>query len=510
MVLYQNQQKEKPVFFNYQIRKILNSITKTNKITNKRLLAFIVLTFCFLKTAFSQEINYYNPNQTKALFSILDLDFSKSRQQHHYPIALDFQLKSLGVFLETILNCNKEEYLLGKVHEVKWQDSLSRTPDCPEKLFAKSQIKLHWAILSYMYGDRVNAAFKMRQVYTILHENYKKYPNHKPTQLYFGFMNIYLAEIPDSFQWLTDLIGLNGNAELGQKLIESSKSNHPVLELERQLLTIEKKSQFEDQEENATKIVEKILTEKGFHPTTKAITALYFVKNKNAAKANVILNELEYDKYPLFHYIKGLTAFHMLDFKTASSYFKTFNKRNLSENFKKDVALHLAYISYLEGDSVQAKKLLASIHHKGNDALFADKKANRLSTEKLPDKNILMSRIAFDGGNWLESRNWLIKWKAYTEEDKAEFYYRLARIEQKMNNVEYSKKCYKSSIGYSHNHSHYYGPFSCLYLADIYIKESNKNLAKHYYDTSNVYTDFEHKATYAKKHKELKKHLDSK
>jgi hypothetical protein len=476
----------------------------------KRLLTFGIMSFCLLNNSFSQEINYYNPNQTKALFSILDLDFSKSRQQHHYPNALDFQLKSLGIFLETVLNCDKEEYLLGKVHEIKWQDSLSKTPDCPEKLFAKSQIKLHWAILSYMYGDRVNAAFKMRQVYTILHDNYKKYPDHKPTQLYFGFMNIYLAEIPDSFQWLADLIGLHADAELGARLIESSKSNHPVLEFERQLLTIEKKSQFDDQEDNSTKILEKILEEKGFHPTTKAITAMYFIKNKNAAKANVILTDLEYDKYPLFHYIKGLTAYHMLDFETASNYFKSFNKKNLSENFKKDVALHLAYISYLEGDSVQAKKLLASIHHKGNDALFADKKANRISSEKLPDGNLLMSRIAFDAGNWAESKNWLIKWKAHTEAEKAEFYYRIARIEQRLNNIELSKKYYKASIANSHHHSHYFGPFSCLYLSEIYLKEANKIQAKHYYDTSSVYSDFEHKHSYTKKHLDLKKKLEHK
>lgn len=471
---------------------------------------FIVLSLCLQGKSIAQEINYYNPAQTKALFSILDLDFSKSRQQHHYPNALDFQLKSLGVFLETVLNCDKEEYLQGKVHELKWQDSLSKTPDCPEKLFAKAQIKLHWAILSYMYGDRVNAAFKMRLVFTTLHDNYKKYPNHKPTQLYFGFMNIYLAEIPDSFQWLADLIGLHGDAELGARLIEASKSNHPVLEFERQLLTIEKKSQFDDQEDNSTKILEKIVEEKGFHPTTKAITAMYFIKNKNAAKANAILTDLEYDKYPLFHYIKGLTAYHMLDFETASNYFKSFNKKNLSENFKKDVALHLAYISYLKGDSAQAKKLLASIHHKGNDALFADKKANRLSAEKLPDRNILMSRIAFDAGNWTESKNWLVKWKAYAEVEKAEYFYRMARIEQRLNNIEHSKRCYKSAIGYSHHHSHYYAPFSCLYLSEIYLKESNKTLATHYYDTSSVYSDFEHKQSFAKKQLDLKKKLGHK
>lgn len=435
---------------------------------------------------------------------MLNLDFSKAKHPQNQPNALDFQLKSLSTFLDAFLNCDKTKYLHGKSLEIKWLDSLEKTPECPEKLFAKAQIKLHWAFLSYTYDDKIQAALKMRQVFTILDENYTKYPNHKPTQLYFGFMNIYLAEIPDSFQWLASLIGLKGNAELGKKLMEASKSNHPILELERQLLTLENKTQFRDNESVAETIIDKILAEEGQYPTTKIIAALYYVKNKSTSKAASIATSIPYHNLAFFHYLNGLIAYQSLDFSAANNYFKLFVKENHSESFKKDVALRLAYIEYLLADSVLASKHLASIRHKGNDALYADKKADKLSREGLPNKNLLRSRIAFDAGNWAEAKTWLLKWHTHSNEQKVEYYYRMGRIEQQLKNIEHSKRCYKSCIGFCPKQHLYYGPFASLFLADIYLKESNKGLASHYIEVSKQFSDFDFKQSFTKKYEELR------
>ncbi len=450
---------------------------------------------------------YFTSEQTKAYQLILNLDFKESIRILKGEELYNFQLKSLSYCLEAFINCDKRKYQLGRRLALKWLDTVSNSRECEEKRFVKALIKIHWAFLGSTYNEKVFAALEMRQAYILLKENFQIYPHHKPTLLYYGLFNSFISDIPENYKWIANAVGLRSSQQTGISMVNSSKNCHQFIEMEKNALMLLRKPQTENEGYAINKACDYLMEMHGNDDLVRFIVSFYYLKNKNTHNASIILKSMKHTSLPMVVYQKALISYNNLEIDTAIFYFKKFNKINKSESFKKDGSLKLAYLYTLDGDTLQARRYLSSIRKIGNDAIYADKASEKLSSQAIPDFLTLKSRILFDAGNWVDAKRFLLLIKPVIAIQKTELSYRLGKVEYELGNrhkaISYYKDCAKSCP----KQKVYYGPFACLNLAEISLKENDLIKARAFLNSSKNFSGFDFQSTYKAKVAELSKQL---
>ena len=461
--------------------------------------------FFYLKGISFSPPCYFSSEQTKAYQLLLQLDFKESIKILKGQDLYNFQLKSLSYCLDAFVNCDKRKYQLGRRLSLKWIDTVSNSLEGEEKRFVKALIKIHWAFLASTYNEKVFAALEMRQAYMLLKENFQMYPHHKPTLLYYGLFNSFISDIPENYKWIANAVGLRSSYQTGISMVNSSKNCDLLIEMEKNALMLLRKPQTEYEVHAISKACDYLMEVHGNDDLIKFVVAFYYLKNKNTLDASIILGNINITSLPMLVYQKALCSYNNLEIDTAIYYFKKFNKINKSESFKKDASLKLAYLHFLEGDTIQGKRYLSSIKKIGNDAIYADKAAEKLSHQQIPDFLTLKSRILFDAGNWVEAKRFLLLIKPITIIQKTEYSYRLGKTEFELGNREKAISYYKECAKICPKQNSYFGPFACLNLAEICLKVNDKIKARSFLNSSKNFSGFDFQSTYRTRFTELSK-----
>ncbi|MBC7389238.1 MAG: tetratricopeptide repeat protein [Opitutaceae bacterium] len=475
-----------------------------NKFLKKAGFTCLFLFVYFYGISFSPPC-YFSSEQKKAYNLILKLNFKVPVKFLNGQDINNFQLKSLSYCLDAFVNCDKRKYQLGRRLSLKWIDTVSNSKEGEEKRFVKALIKIHWAFIASTYNEKVFAALEMRQAYMLLKENFQMYPHHKPTLLYYGLFNSFIADIPETYKWIANAVGLRSSFQTGIYMVNSSRNCDPLLELEKNALMLLRKPQTELEVRAINKACDYLMEMHGNDDLIKFLVAFYYLKNKNTHEASIILRNIHDNSSPMLVYQKALSSYNNLEIDTAIYYFKKFNKINKSESFKKDASLKLSYLNFLEGDTIQGKRYLSSIKKIGNDAIYADKAAEKLSNQQIPDFLTLKSRILFDAGNWSDAKRFLLLIKPQTIPQKTEYYYRLGKSEFELGNLEKAIFYYKECAKVCPKQNSYYGPFACLNLAEICLNLNDKIKAKSFLNSSKNFSGFDFQSTYRIRFAELSK-----
>ena len=116
---------------------------------------------------------------------------------------------------------------------------LDKLPDSSlyKKLF-QAEIRIHWAFAKIKFGNEISGAWDIIKAYRLSDQNYQRFPSFIPTLKSLGLLHILIGSVPENYTWVTKILGLKGNVQLGVKEIETVIRDEPFFRQEAQLIDL--------------------------------------------------------------------------------------------------------------------------------------------------------------------------------------------------------------------------------------------------------------------------------
>jgi tetratricopeptide (TPR) repeat protein len=192
-----------------------------------------------------------------------------------------------------------------------------------------------------------------------------------------------------------------------------------------------------------------------------------------------------------------MSFLYKLDFKNAKQKFGSFLKNFKGLNYIKSANHKLAWIAFLQDNSEMKRQYFLRVLSEGDVSIDEDKVAlNDAKKDYISHQLLLKTRLLYDGGYYnralSEIENIDISLYYNNSENIIEYWYRLARIESKLNDSEKIIEYYKNALQKGKNSSSYYAPMSALQLGYIYFKKADYRQAKFYFNKCLAISGFDY------------------
>jgi hypothetical protein len=191
-----------------------------------------------------------------------------------------------------------------------------------------------------------------------------------------------------------------------------------------------------------------------------------------------------YFQFSYLDYLEAESHLRKLDLKAAEIKYTSFLEGFNGQNYIKDAFRKMAWTALLNNDTLRYQELMIRLQDKGQTNVGQDIDAMREANEnKLPNTELIRSRLLFDGGYYQESDSILdaLSLSAVKKDDLLELTYRRARIAHKKNNFQKAKLLYKETIDLGKESPRYFAGNAALKLGEIYEAELAMNEAAIYY-----------------------------
>ncbi len=455
----------------------------------------IFLLFLISKVSFASFD--MNENMQKAYLSVIDLNFEKGQsfialeKQQNPTNGLIYINENYQDFLELIIGEDKQ--LFEKLSKNK-NKRLSAIEKCdktsPYYLYAKAEINLQWAFARLKFQEYFLAAYEIQKAYFILEENQEKFPDFHLNKKGAGLLHCLIGSIPENYQWIVNSIGISGGitqgiAELHELLLLTEQDeNYKIYNTELLFLISFLEMNLTIEQSNFQKTLDAIGEKHNQHILlTFAAARLSYQLGENEYCLQVLENRnTKKNSYPFYYldYLQGMSYLYKLDFQNAEIYFSKFISEFKGENYIKSTYQKLAWIAFLQNNTQKQTTYLQKVLENGNTFLDEDKQALKQAEKgKISPPILLKSRLFYDGGYYQKAHKEIL----LSDKKNMEFYYRLARIESKLN-ME-SKEIithYQKAFELGKNTTNYFAPMSALQIAIEYEKMGEKQKAKSYYN----------------------------
>lgn len=395
-----------------------------------------------------------------------------------------------------VLLFNGDPYQLSqrKAHQEERISRLSKADDSmPWKRLALAGVHLHWAIISMRSGENFKAATGFRRSYLQLKENATRFPEFAPDDVLYGVEESLAGIIPDSYKWITNMLGVRGNFSQGLERLSSyqrrfSGEQHPFHE---EALIYEAFIRFQFGSEKAA-MWQRIGGDASF-PVTGNLLRAFFRANMAISyrKADIAISTLQAAQrlpgagsWPVFDFELGSALLLRLD-PSCLTYFDRYITRNKGGLFTKDALQLAALAAYLSGDMKRATAYRSRIPDEGSLHTDADKQAQRFAKSTTwPQPILLSARMLIDGGYAQQA---LAKLRttsaaAFTEvADKLEYDFRLGRALEETGSAASAIEAYQRVINAGSQRPEYFAARSAVQAAGIYEARAQKAEARRYF-----------------------------
>jgi len=475
----------------------------------------LVLLIVASNIGFSQK--KYTDIENQARVKLFNLKFNEvNNLLSNSKSSTSYYLMSYNLFLQNLLvggasNFNKFE----KQFEIS-SEYIEKTADDSLKYVYLSELYLQNSVLKLMNRDFFSGAMSFIKSYGLFKDAEKKYPNSFYNIKLSALYNIIGGITPDKGKMFLSTIGLKGNIAKGLKQMNSyvkkserNKNYYSEAYIMNKLIVAFMKEDVgeiklpnpkNNIEFNSLNIFTDIMIEYKEHNYTNI--------NKNVN----ILSKQNITELPYLYYIIGVVN-SINNTKKASLNLKTFLKKNKSKHFVKATNWQLARLAVLNNDTIRFKKYQKLTIEDGTSFTEADKQADAESQLKtMPNRIFLKARLLFDAGKYKQAKVVLLdkenKTLLKTNDEYAEFFYRLARIYSMLNDNEKAKKYFKLVIDKQKLSERYFAPYSALQLGIIYENENNRVEAKKFYNIAIEINNGEYKNSIKHKAKSRLKKLN--
>lgn len=459
----------------------------------RKLLLSTVLILGLNQTVFA---NFdFNNNCTQAYKSILALRLNEARQlidkekALHPKNGITILLDNYYDFFTILTNENRAEFDKLKVNKAIRINRLENEDvNSPYYNFCIAQVNLQWALLHSHFGEYTTAGFEVNKAYRLLQANAKKYPSFLPNNIPLGVVNVLLGSLPGgALKTILNILGIKGDTQTGVKMLERLSvdlSRSPYAyhydELVYYLTYIQ--TDVVNDPQAYTKMLHLVTLADSTSLLTDYIVGYIALRTGHSTEAVSWLQKRhqgsEYQAYPYLDYLIGIAKMNREDYDS-SNYFNKYIQTNTSVTFIKDAYLHLAWKCLLEGDMRRYQGYIQFVRLKGSLYNDKDKQALDEGNDAPPNVLLLRARLLCDGGFYTKALA-VLNGKTLNdfslERDKIEYYYRLGRIYDAMNEDDTALKWYQNTINIGKSSKYHYAATSATKMGLIY--EQKKDIIK--------------------------------
>jgi tetratricopeptide (TPR) repeat protein len=406
---------------------------------------------------------------------------------------------SLGQALELILTEDAEKY---EDYYAQYEGRLEKRSksSLQDDLFLQAEIRLQWAFVHIKFGHEIDAAWNLRQAYLNMQDCRNKFPSFTPIHKTSGVLEILIGSVPEKYNWVLGLMGMQGSISKGLDDIESLRTDG-VFKREADLLNAIIQGYVL---QNTTKAVEEITVIQSQNPENSLINfiaASLLIKNAQSEDALKTLLKMEgiSNSLPLTfaYYLKGEVYLHKAEYLNAITSFRWFINNYKGQNCIKDAWYKVGLCYWLNGNGNDALEIFKQAKTMGKEDAEADKYAARcLAENELP--NVLLSKVRYytDGGFLDLAQQGLDSIRPsdlLTKRDQVEYFYRQARLSHKKANMHEARNAYLETIRLSGNEPWYFAPNACLQLGYLAWADGDLVNARSYFQQARAYPRHEYK-----------------
>ncbi len=464
-----------------------------------------VLTLLFIVTVLitgtHAQTVIVNENCKTAYSNILSLKFEDARKNIEVEKIKNPQnifipyLENYIDFLKVTISENEdlfnslEEKVNDRFDKIKKHNDTSKF-----KKYFLGNINLQWATARVKFGEYPTAALEINRAYRLLVENDRLFPDFTPNSITLGILHIMIGIIPDSYNWILDLISMQGSVIQGQNELKQAfeecqiNSTYNFLGDEILFYMGMVGLSLNPDPEFANYLISNIgKSENGNLMLTylNINTLMKTGKNDLALKLFPSIDTLQ-NYYPFYYldYLHGECFLRELNTGMAKKEYDKFITNFTGRNYIKNAWQRLAWISLIDGDTVGYYKAMQNVLVRGDTKIDGDKSAERAAKNSVvPNVDLIKCRLLSDGGYYNQAQNILFNLndEKLPTTDIVEKNYRLGRIAHQMNNYPDAKIYYGITIETGSSLPLYFAANAALKLGNIYEVENDPIRATHYY-----------------------------
>ena len=385
-----------------------------------------------------------------------------------------------------ILNDSEAEYRKGVKGMDKRLDKLaSGDRNSPYYLYCQAEVRLQWALLRGRYGDYLSCITNVKQAYSLLEENQKRYPDFVANKKSLGLLHAVVGNIPDEIRWAVKGIGgMKGTIQQGvtelEELLNYSRY-HPdfMFGIESYVAYSYLQLHLNNKNQTAWKTMSEGLKNQKSNPLALFAWANVGMRTGHNDEAIKLLEQMptgtQYHPFPYRNFLLGIAKLYRLDTDanvSLQSFLNTYKGQfGIKEAYQKMAWFHL-----LKNDQQGYWNNIYQAKIQGITRADTDKAANReANSGEMPDILLLKARLLFDGGYSQRAYD-LLKNSATTysnhEKNNLEYQYRMGRICHKLNKNQDAIAYYNKAIEKGSSKPWYFACNSALQLGLLYEDKS--------------------------------------
>ena len=404
------------------------------------------------------------------------------------------------IHMENYLDCLKlfitqdeAQYQRSKSRKNERLDLINQLPsDDSDTEYLHAEINLQWAAVRFKFGEYFTAFTEVRKAYKSLEQAIERDPNHQPAHMRLAILETLIGTIPEPYQWGAKLIGLHGSISGGMNRLNSciaigKKTNAWYLPE-----AVASKIFLEQHVNNRPEEAIKGLEDPVFKPIKGPLyiflaASIYRKTGKNNQAIQVLSQYLpNSSEFPIhfLHYMKGESLLRMLD-KGAAAEFKNYLRLHTGQGYIKASYQKLAWHSLIHEGKEAYLGYIDQALNRGDSKQDEDKSALREAKRRHPPiKELLESRLLFDGGYYERSLQSLSRIDKYhlKDEEELEFLYRQGRSKEMLHKYEEAIAHYDLVIEKGISDPSYYACNAALLTGQIYENKGKYKKAIVYYN----------------------------
>jgi hypothetical protein len=479
-------------------KKPLDSIKKY--ITTRKAALIGCLFLCVCLPVYAQEWSFDSTSQ-EAYEHVLRLELQEVHTLIPQPeSAQEHYVTALAEAVELLLTEDGEKYT---DYEERFEQRLDRKTrlNTPDDIFLQAEIRIQWAFVYFKFGHEFDAALNLRQAYLTTEEINRRFPEFQAIKKTSALLDVILGSVPEKYSWVLSLLGIEGDIGNGLAALDTLRTSQHPIHREADMLYALIQGFILQKPEEGIEVLSKSMT---VYPNNKLILYLasaLAIKNAESKRALEWLQTIDRIEtgLPIFYcqYLKGEVYLHKGEYLNSISSYRWFLNHYEGQNHIKDANYKIGLCYYLNGNANDAVVAFQLARNVGKETTEADKYAARSLAEKeLPHTELTKARYLTDGGYYSEARvilESLTPDDLPTTRDQVEFYYRRARLEHNVGNMESARLLYDKTITENGLETWYFAPNACLQMGYIYLAERKHALAEEYFQRALSYNKHEYK-----------------
>ncbi len=391
--------------------------------------------------------------------------------------------------LTLLFNGNAAEYKNRKGNLSKRIDLIEKGDEnSPWYNYCIGVLYFQWAAVHIRFNETFSGGTAFRKSYMTLKDNRKKFPDFRYNQVLLGVEEAVVGTIPDSYKWLTNILGLRGDVKKGvgqiADFLNHRDGSAATLREEaifyycylKFFLLSDPKAVWKYLDES-----ELDMRNNHLYVFLKANLAL---NDNKAALAEKVLNTRNqaagYLQVPIFDYQMGVALLQKTD-DDCLIYFQRFLNKYKGNLFVKDAYQKMTFYCLSVGNLPQAVTYKGKILKAGTAQTDADKQAQRFAENmQLPNPFLLKARLLATAATFPRPLPRLKVKKAGDFPDigdKLEFNYRYARIYTLMGQPDRAIAFYETTIRTGSTRQEHFAARSALELGQIYEQQGKYDKA---------------------------------